>query len=91
MLVLRLSSLDAAAVEQTASFVATQLSNNEAEFEILGPAPANILRVANRYRWQIMLKIPPSIQPELLDWNFVRSLIPASVSLTIDVDPLHLM
>ena len=91
LILLRLSSLDAASVEQTASFVATQLGNNDAGFEILGPAPANILRVANRYRWQIMLKLLPNVQPELPDWNFVRSLIPASVSLTIDVDPLHLM
>lgn len=91
LILLRLSSLDAAAVEQTASFVATQLGDNDAGFEILGPAPANILRVANRYRWQIMLKLLPNVQPELPDWNFVRSLIPASVSLTIDVDPLHLM
>jgi primosomal protein N' (replication factor Y) len=91
LILLRLSSLDAASVEQTASFVATQLGNNDAGFEILGPAPANILRVANRYRWQIMLKLLPNVQPELPDWNFVRALIPASVSLTIDVDPLHLM
>lgn len=90
LILLKLSSLNAAEVEQTASIVATQLSDNATGFEILGPAPASILRVANRYRWQIMLKIPPNVQPELPDWN-MRSLIPASVSLTIDVDPMHLM
>lgn len=92
LILLKLSSNDAASVEQTAQIVAGALGNNAASgYEILGPAPANILRVANRYRWQIMLKLAPGLQPQLPDWNDVRSLCPPSVSLTIDVDPLNLM
>ncbi len=92
LILLKLSSIDAAQVENTAQMLATELNNPAMSgYEILGPAPANILRVANKYRWQILLKFAPDALPQLPDWNYVRSLCPASVSLTIDVDPLNLM
>ncbi|MBW4453541.1 MAG: primosomal protein N' [Nostoc indistinguendum CM1-VF10] len=90
LILLRLSSLDPIQVQNTAQIIATTLSTEE-EFEILGPAPASILRVANRYRWQILIKFAPNALPQLPDWEEVRSLCPASVSLTIDVDPLNIM
>jgi primosomal protein N' (replication factor Y) len=92
LILLRLSSPDTTAVEQTAQAIASYLNHYITPgWEILGPAPANILRVANRYRWQILLKIAPDLQPTLPDWQQVRSLCAANVSLTIDVDPLNLM
>ncbi len=92
LILLRLSSTDATEVQNTAQMLATQLNNPaKSGYEILGPAPASILRVANRYRWQMLLKFAPDQLPQLPDWNYVRSLCPASVSLIIDVDPLHLM
>lgn len=90
LILLRLSSLDPIQVQNTAQIIATALSTEE-EFEILGPAPASILRVANRYRWQILIKFSPNALPQLPDWEEVRSLCPPSVSLTIDVDPLNIM
>jgi len=90
LILLRLSSLDAISVQNAAQIIATTLNSKEG-FEILGPAPASILRVANRYRWQILIKFAPDALPQLPDWEEVRSLCPASVSLTIDVDPLHIM
>ncbi|MGF2036956.1 MAG: primosomal protein N' [Nostoc sp. CmiVER01] len=90
LILLRLSSLDPIQVQNTAQIIATTLSTEE-EFEILGPAPASILRVANRYRWQILIKFAPDALPQLPDWEEVRSLCPLSVSLTIDVDPLNIM
>ncbi|MGI2908460.1 primosomal protein N' [Tolypothrix sp. VBCCA 56010] len=90
LILLRLSSLDAISVQNAAQIIATALNSKEG-FEILGPAPASILRVANRYRWQILIKFAPEALPQLPDWEEVRSLCPASVSLTIDVDPLHMM
>ncbi|MEH2250448.1 primosomal protein N' [Nostoc sp.] len=90
LILLRLSSLDPIQVQNTAQIIATALSTQE-EFEILGPAPASILRVANRYRWQILIKFDPDALPQLPDWEEVRSLCPQSVSLTIDVDPLNIM
>ncbi|MDF5707992.1 MAG: primosomal protein N' [Nostoc sp. S4] len=90
LILLRLSSLDPIQVQNTAQIIATALSAQE-ELEILGPAPASILRVANRYRWQILIKFAPDALPQLPDWEQVRSLCPPSVSLTIDVDPLNIM
>ncbi|MBD2532305.1 primosomal protein N' [Nostoc flagelliforme FACHB-838] len=90
LILLRLSSLDPIQVQNTAQIIATAL-NTEEEFEILGPAPASILRVANRYRWQILIKFAPEALPQLPDWEEVRSLCPSSVSLTIDVDPINIM
>ncbi|MEH2116394.1 primosomal protein N' [Nostoc sp.] len=90
LILLRLSSLDPIQVQNTAQIIATTLSTEE-EFEILGPAPASILRVANRYRWQILIKFDPDALPKLPDWEEVRSLCPSSVSLTIDVDPINIM
>ncbi|MEA5514657.1 primosomal protein N' [Nodularia sp. UHCC 0506] len=90
LILLRLSSLDPIQVQNTAQIMATALSSSEG-FDILGPAPASIVRVANRYRWQIMLKFDPDALPNLPDWDDVRSLCPNSVSLTIDVDPLNIM
>ncbi|MFN6528554.1 primosomal protein N' [Nostoc sp. ChiSLP03a] len=90
LILLRLSSLDPIQVQNTAQVITTALSTEE-EFEILGPAPASVLRVANRYRWQILIKFAPDALPRLPDWEEVRSLCPSSVSLTIDVDPLNIM
>ena len=87
---MRLSSLDAIQVQNAAQIIATALNSKEG-FEILGPAPASILRVANRYRWQILIKFAPDALPQLPDWEEVRQLCPSSVSLTIDVDPLNMM
>ena len=67
LILLRLSSLDPIQVQNTAQIIATFLNNKEG-FEILGPAPASILRVANRYRWQILLKFDPDALPNLPDW-----------------------
>ncbi|MDH6064249.1 primosomal protein N' [Umezakia ovalisporum] len=93
LILLRLTSLDPIQVQNTAQIIATALSSSQEfqEFEILGPAPANVMRVANRYRWQILLKFPPDALPQLPDWDSVRSLCSDSVSLTIDIDPLNIL
>jgi primosomal protein N' (replication factor Y) len=90
LILLRLSSLDLIQVQNTAQIIATYLSAKEG-FEILGPAPASVMRVSNRYRWQILLKFDPDTLPELPDWEQVRSLCCDTVSLTIDVDPINIM
>jgi primosomal protein N' (replication factor Y) (superfamily II helicase) len=90
LILLRLSSLDPIQVQNTAQIIATTFSDTEG-FEILGPAPASILRVANRYRWQILLKFTADALPNLPDWQEIRALCPSSVSLTIDVDPINIM
>ncbi len=90
LILLRLSSLDEIEVENTATEIAEKLQQ-QSEIEVLGPAPASILRVANRYRWQILLKFAPQDLPQLPDWEEIRQICPNSVSLTIDIDPLNIM
>ncbi len=106
LILLRLSSPQPTAVQATAERIAQALRPHlPPGAELLGPAPALVLRVARRYRWQILLKLagptappaPPDRPPAppgdalavvLAD---LRALCPASVSLTVDVDPLNLM
>ncbi|MBE9216863.1 primosomal protein N', partial [Plectonema cf. radiosum LEGE 06105] len=90
LILLRLSSLDDRQVENTATEIAEKLQK-QSGIDVLGPAPASILRVANRYRWQILLKFAPQDLPQLPDWDEIRQLCPNSVSLTIDIDPLNIM
>ncbi|BAY16578.1 primosomal protein N' [Anabaenopsis circularis NIES-21] len=90
LILLRLSSLDPIQVQNTAQIIATHLGSN-AGFEILGPAPAGVMRVANRYRWQILLKFSPDELPQLPNWEEIRDLCGDRVSLTIDVDPVNIL
>ena len=55
---------------------------------MLGPTPAPILRVAKRYRWHVLIKLP--LDQPVPDLTPLRSHLPKSVRLTIDVDPLNL-
>ena len=90
LILLRVTSPDRQAAEHTAQDIAAQLSSRlSAAWSLLGPAPAPILRVARRYRWQILLK--GAIAAPAPDLTDLSKQCPAQVSLTIDVDPLNLM
>lgn len=90
MVLLRLSSNDPKAVEQTAATLAQQVMRHleGTSYQLLGPAPAPIPRVARRYRWHLLVKGP--MDEPLPNLQDLRHHCPASVSLTIDVDPLNL-
>jgi len=91
LILIKLSSVDEREVEQAAEKLADRLIEIlDSEYEILGPAPANIMRVARRYRWQILLKFSPTAKDNLPDLNLLRSQLPKTVSMTIDVDPLDM-
>lgn len=92
LILLRLSSPDAVAVQSTAEALAALLAPKVAgAYQILGPAPAQVMRVARRFRWQILLKRLPQVNSQLwaVDPQWLRSHCPSQVSLTIDVDPLN--
>jgi len=92
LILLRFSSLNPVAVQKAAARVADALQPlQQAGVECLGPAPATILRVARRYRWQILLKWPARAEVHLPDLSDLRSLCPSTVSLTVDVDPINLL
>jgi len=91
LILLQLSGLDAADVRLAAEIVAEACQNSlNFACEILGPAPAPIMRLNRRYRWQILLKFAPEDRQNLPDLTELRDLCPQSISLTIDVDPLNL-
>ncbi|MBU6229643.1 MAG: primosomal protein N' [Cyanobacteria bacterium REEB459] len=90
LVLLRLSGSQPDMVERVAIAMAGHLQSTleNCSYTLLGPAPAPIPRVADRYRWQILLKFP---QPATLpNFQTLNQHCPASVSLTIDVDPLNL-
>jgi primosomal protein N' (replication factor Y) len=60
--------------------------------EVLGPAPAPILRLRNRYRWQILLKGKQSAALRRLAAH-CREMLPRAraVRLHIDVDPYSML
>ena len=98
LVLLRLSGIDAAGVQQAAEAIALHIrtlfpqvsdsQNPEAAYHLLGPAPAAVAKVARRYRWQILLKCPAD--RDIPDLTGLRLHCPTAVSLTIDIDPMNL-
>jgi primosomal protein N' (replication factor Y) (superfamily II helicase) len=93
LILLRFSSLEADAVEQTVTEIGLALNNAAivGNYEVLGPAPATVMRVNNRYRWQIMLKYLANGSVILPDWEVLRSSCSNVVKMTIDVDPQNFL
>ena len=90
LILIKLSSIDSQEVRQAAETLADILIDLlSAEYDILGPAPASVMRVARRYRWQILIKFSLD-ETNLPDLNILRLYLPKSVSMTIDVDPVNM-
>ncbi|MDJ0577438.1 MAG: primosomal protein N' [Xenococcaceae cyanobacterium MO_234.B1] len=91
LILIKLSSVNETEVRETAEALADACLNLLAdEWELLGPAPASVMRVARRYRWQILLKYPGTDKCNLPDFNSLRKICPKSVSMIIDVDPINM-
>ncbi len=94
LVLLRLAGQPGEAVQAAAEAIADYLEDlPDRAFNLLGPAPATILRVADRFHWQILLKFPPQVIPVLPSLEELRSLVKSlssGVSLSIDVDALNL-
>ncbi|MEI6381771.1 MAG: primosomal protein N' [Cyanobacteriota bacterium ELA615] len=84
---LRLSGENESLVQSAAEDLADFLGQIS-QCEILGPAPANIPRVANRYHWQILLKFVDLSQRNQIDWQSLKKKFSnSSVNLIVEVDP----
>ena len=92
LILLRFTGMEQTQVQQTAESIVEQLFEILPEtIEILGPAPANVMRVARRYRWQILLKSPQPLDTNLKNQLFLlKNTCPANISMTIDPDPLRI-
>jgi primosomal protein N' (replication factor Y) len=96
---LRVEGPQADEVEKKAKVLAAALrdrlgkaANLRANAEILGPAPAPIYKLRNRYRWQTLIKAKQvSVLQELARAG--RNLLPRSpaIRLHIDVDPYNML
>ncbi len=92
IVLLRFSSADAELVEAVTERVAEQLITVAADrYQVLGPTPAVVMRVANRYRWQIMLKYWPEASIQLPDVATIYDSLGDKVSMSIDVEPLNFL
>ncbi len=92
LILLRVSGIDSKQVRQSAEAIADLCAKLLPEvIDILGPAPANIMKVARRYRWQILLKsiqeFDLEIKAKLLS---LKSSCHRTVSLVIDPNPLRI-
>lgn len=91
LILIRLSGTDSEEVQKTAELLATCCSEMLGSMgEVLGPAPASIMRVARRYRWQILLKFDALSESLLGNLQDLKQSCPASVSMAIDVDPISI-
>ena len=89
LILIKLSSIDEREVRQAAETLTDVLIDTlSSQYNILGPAPASVMRVARRYRWQILVKFP--LDDNIPDLNILRSHLPRTVSMTIDVDPINM-
>ena len=101
LIVIKLSGAEPMVVQQTADQIAKHIRPEQFDgqpgtvpYELLGPAPAAILRVARRFRWQILLKCPVGMTQALvqqLHLGDLRTHCSNSVGLTVDIDPLNLL
>jgi len=92
MVLIHLSSENAQTVENSANELAEYLRQLENDWEILGATPATIAKVANRYRWQILLKFMPDVLPNVPSLEELRILVNSkAVRVAIDVDPLTIL
>jgi primosomal protein N' (replication factor Y) (superfamily II helicase) len=99
LVLVRLSSPEESIVEQAAELVADvvrqAITTQQFPAEVLGPAPASILRVAGRFRWQLMIKLPANLAGDPHLWQLplaeMRQCCNPQVRLTIDVDPMNLL
>ncbi len=92
LVLIRLSSPRAELVEQSANELAGWLRQHLGDrCQVLGPSPAPIALISDRWRWQIMLKLHPvdhQLIPSLMD---LRGVIGNSnVRISIDIDPLQI-
>jgi len=89
---LRLSGPSASGTATAASVLAERLRPlcAAADWQLLGPAPAPVARVAGRSRWQLLLHGPQGSDLPLPAGTALWETLPADVALAVDPDPLAL-
>ncbi|TVQ55638.1 MAG: primosomal protein N', partial [Spirulina sp. DLM2.Bin59] len=90
LVLLRLTGSNLAVVQRTAELMAIKgRSLLPPSALLLGPAPAPVMRVNRRFRWQILIKFPNNLTL-LPDFSPLLALCPSTVSFSLNIDPLRL-
>jgi primosomal protein N' (replication factor Y) len=61
------------------------------DLQILGPAPAPLVRLKGRWRWHVVLKGAPAVLGRVVRYAARRLTIPGDVRVVIDRDPVSLL
>ncbi len=90
--ILRLAGESATLTASAASVLSEQIRPlcNQAGWEMIGPAPAMIPKVAGRNRWQLLLHGPELSSLPLPDGSTLWDSLPRGVTLSVDPDPIQL-
>ena len=102
MVLLMISGLDPKKTETAARDIGVFLKNGclsepafQASIEILGPVKAPLFKIANRLRWQILLKSPDAKKLRLFTKRLAMGNDPAMknrhVKISVDVDPVFML
>ncbi len=81
-----LSSENKPQLEAYAAAMARKMPKKEGT-KVLGPAPAPIFRIANRYRIRFLIKSASALQPFVSTWLKHSPRLPAAIKRQIDIDP----
>jgi primosomal protein N' (replication factor Y) len=92
---LEFSGEDEGEVRASAEAAAAALKKSRAPGGVMGPAPAAIARIRDRFRWHVVLKVPREADPSGSVISRHIAAVPAAgrggVRMTIDTDPQSLM
>jgi primosomal protein N' (replication factor Y) len=96
MALVRVDSLDENAAREASRRLANaarSASKGTQVVDVLGPAPAPLAKLRNRYRWRVMLRSPDrsALRAALLAVHAELSQLPREVRALIDVDPVQLL
>ncbi|AFY39427.1 replication restart DNA helicase PriA [[Leptolyngbya] sp. PCC 7376] len=90
LVLIRLTGENHDVVQKTTEAIAAACNKIlDIDDELLGPVPANIARIANRWRWQVVLKFSPD-KTKIPELRHLQELCPRQVGFSINVDPVYL-
>jgi primosomal protein N' (replication factor Y) len=89
MIAVIVDGLDEEAVKEGAAVLARGFAGGETA-RLLGPAPAPVAKIRDKYRWRLLVKGQGALQPLVKEW-VERVALPKGVRVVVDVDPVSFM
>ncbi|MFO0388122.1 MAG: primosomal protein N', partial [Alphaproteobacteria bacterium] len=80
------------AVIKTAKTLAASINHQLSTINLLGPAPAPLYRLRDKYRYRLLIKADRKINvPELIKGLLGSIKTPSSVRVKVDIDPVSFL